>query len=142
MRDSRRVAPAVSAPAVSAPAVSAPVVSAPVVPAPEPFAAAAAVSDGGRSAMRVLAAAAQVPVFGRTPGPSSGPAVDGRIDLTGLATVPPLRGPTVTGAAAGRAGDHVGGAMLPPPAPNTVSLSDGTRISFRAVEESLVPEYA
>jgi hypothetical protein len=131
MRDSRRVAPAVSAP---------------VVPALEPFAAADAVSDGGRSAMRVLAAAAQVPVFGRTPGPNSGPAagpaVDGRIDLTGLATVPPLRGPTVTGAAAGRAADHVGGAMLPPPAPNTVSLSDGTRISFRAVEESLVPEYA
>lgn len=29
---------------------------------------------------------------------------------------------------------HVGGGLLPPPG-NTVALSDGTRISFRAVEE-------
>jgi hypothetical protein len=47
-------------------------------------------------------------------------------------------GPTVTGAGGGRAGNHVGGAMLPP-ARNTVALSDGTRISFGAVAE--VPEF-
>jgi hypothetical protein len=131
MRESRRVAQAVSAQAVSA---------------PEPFAAVDVVSEGSRSAMRVLAAAAQLPMHRDpswpSPSPAAGPAPADRIDLTGLATVPPLRGPTVTGAASGRARDHVGGAMLPPPAPNTVSLSDGTRISFRAVEESPAFEYA
>ena len=46
----------------------------------------------------------------------------------------PSHRPTVTGAETGRIGTHVGGGMLPPAA-RTVALSDGTRISFRAVEE-------
>ena len=128
-------------------------VSRPVAPvdhaAADPFAAAAGVSDGGRSAMRALVSAADVGGPRLASGPGS-PRVTaaasgvkaasgtraGRIELAGLASVSPLHRPTVTGANAGasQAGSHVGGAMLPPPA-NTVSLSDGTRISFGAVAE-------
>jgi hypothetical protein len=128
-------------------------VSRPVAPvdhaAADPFAAAAGVSDGGRSAMRALVSAADVGGPRLASGPGS-PRVTaatsgvkaasgtraGRIELAGLASVSPLHRPTVTGANAGasQAGNHVGGAMLPPPA-NTVSLSDGTRISFGAVAE-------
>lgn len=46
--------------------------------------------------------------------------------------VPPRA--SIPGAAALPARSHVAGGMQPPPA-NTVALSDGTRISFRAVEE-------
>ena len=42
--------------------------------------------------------------------------------------------PSVHGAQPSPARSHVGGGMRPP-ASNTVALSDGTRISFRAVEE-------
>ena len=45
---------------------------------------------------------------------------------------PPLS--SVPGAPTQPGRSHVGGGMLPAPA-NTVALSDGTRISFRAVEE-------
>jgi hypothetical protein len=128
-------------------------VSRPVAPvdhaAADPFAAAAGVSDGGRSAMRALVSAADVGGSRLASGSGSPRVASGtrgaeaaadirtaRIELAGLASVSPLHRPTVTGAAAGasRAGNHVGGAMLPPPA-NTVSLSDGTRISFGAVAE-------
>jgi hypothetical protein len=63
------------------------------------------------------------------------------MDLSVLTAAPPLHQPSVTGAASGRPGDHVGGAMLPPPV-NMVALSDGTRISFGAVDEVPVHEYA
>jgi hypothetical protein len=41
---------------------------------------------------------------------------------------------SIPGAPTAPGRSHVGGGMLPPPA-NTVALSDGTRISFRAVDE-------
>jgi hypothetical protein len=91
------------------------------------------VSDGGLSAMRVLAAAAHIsePRLVRGPRAGSGnrPAVE-----------PASFGPTVSGAGAGErhAADHVGGAMLPATR-DTVALSDGTRISFGAVAE--VPDF-
>jgi hypothetical protein len=128
-------------------------VSRPVAPVDhagaEPFAGAAGVSDGGRSAMRALVSAADVGgsrlasgsgsprvAAGTKRAGAAGRARAGGIELGGLASVSPLQRPTVTGAASGasQAGNHVGGAMLPPPA-NTVSLSDGTRISFGAVAE-------
>jgi hypothetical protein len=95
--------------------------------------------------MRLLGKAAHIArprvASGARPVPVGGAAPDGRIDLAGLTGVPPLYRPTVSGAAAagGQAGNHVGGAMLPPAA-NMVALSDGTRISFGAVAE--VPEFA
>jgi hypothetical protein len=115
----------------------------------DPFAVADGVSDSGQSAMRALASAADVggsrlasragsarDVAGTSGAGAVGDPERGRINLAGLASVSPLHRPTVTGAAAGgsRAGNHIGGAMLPPPA-TTVSLSDGTRISFGAVAE-------
>lgn len=127
MRDSRPVAPAKSAVGSSAPVDGMP--------------------DGGLSAMRVLASAAHISgsrvVRGSRPGPAAAPALVGRIDRVGLSATPPAGGPTVTGAGTGgsRAGNHVGGAMLPP-ARNTVALSDGTRISFGAVAEVPDFEYA
>ncbi len=128
MRDSRSVAPAEAAAA--------------------PFAPAGSVPDGGLSAMHVLASAAHIARPGVASGsrwaPGAGlapvgPAPVGRIELSGPTAVPQVHGATVTGAAGGRAGNHVGGAMLPPAA-NMVALSDGTRISFGAVAE--VPEFA
>jgi hypothetical protein len=47
----------------------------------------------------------------------------------------------VTGGGAGRPARHIGGAAQPP-ANNAIGLSDGTRISFAAVEEIPVLEYA
>jgi hypothetical protein len=123
MRDSRRVAPARPAAVSSAPAED--------------------VSDGGLSAMRMLASAAHISgsraVGGSRPGAAASPAGWG--DRAGLAAMSSLHRPTVTGAAAGarHTSDHVGGAMAPPAA-NTVALSDGTRISFGAVAEA--PEFA
>lgn len=121
----------------------------PVVPpefAPDPFATAASVLNGGPRAARAPARTDQFAAPRSTPAsspaPAAGSAPVGWIDRAGLTAVSPLHRSTVTGAGAGRPGNHVGGAMLPPPAPNTVALSDGTRISFRAVEESLVLEYA
>jgi hypothetical protein len=116
MRDSRRVASARPAAVSSGPADNA--------------------SDGGQSAMQMLASAAHISgsrvVGGSRPSPA--PGASGWGDRAGLAAMSSLRGPTVTGAAAGggRTGSHVGGGMAPPDA-NTVSLSDGTRISFGAV---------
>jgi hypothetical protein len=106
---------------------------APKAPAP------AAVSDGCCSVARALAALAEIPVSrvtsGSRPGSAASSAPVGRVDLAGLTSVPPLHRPTVTGGSAVRGGgNHVGGGMRPPP-PHTVALSDGTRISFRAVEE-------
>lgn len=101
------------------------------------------VPDGGPSAMDALVKAGEISRRGvalrSRPGFAVGP-VD-RIDLAGLTAAAPLHHPSVTGAAACRPGDHVGGAMLPPPV-NTVALSDGTRISFGAVEEVPVRDYA
>jgi hypothetical protein len=65
----------------------------------------------------------------------------GRIDLSRLTTAPPLHRPTVTGSGAGRPAPHIGGGAQPP-ANNAIGLSDGTRISFAAVEEIPVLEYA
>jgi len=93
----------------------------------------------------MLAAATEVGgprvVTGSGPAPAASRAPVGRIDLARLTAVPPLHRPTVTGGGAGRAGNHVGGAMLPPVA-NTVALSDGTRITFGAVTEIPVFESA
>ncbi len=120
-------------------------VAPPDLAAADPLAPADDRPDGGRSAMRMLSKAAHIGRSGVASGSPAAPAArsapDGRIDLAGLAGVPPVHRPTVTGAAAGggRAGNHVGGAMLPTAA-NTVALSDGTRISFGAVAE--VPEFA
>ena len=87
-------------------------------------------------------------VVGGVPRSSAGavspPAWDppvGRIDLSRLTTAPPLHRPTVTGGGAGRPAQHVGGGAQPP-AGNAIGLSDGTRISFAAVEEIPVLDYA
>jgi hypothetical protein len=109
------------------------------------LASAAGIADSGRSAIQVLASAAYIAAPrvapASRPAPATSPAPVGRIDLSRLTAVPPLHRPSVTGAGAGHAGNHVGGAMLPLP-PNTVDLSDGTSISFGAVEEVPVQEYA
>ncbi len=128
MRDSRSVAPATST--------------------AEPFDSETIVSDGGLSAMRVLSSAARID-GSRVASGSKRPAApaptalgrDDRSERGGLTAGSPLNGPTVTGAGGGRAGNHVGGAMLPPPA-NIVALSDGTRISFGAVAELPAFEHA
>ena len=106
------------------------------------FAPAAAESYDGMNAMRMLASAANVGGSGsrldqwqrrqRTQ-----PQIAGLISSE-INSGQPLHRTTVTGAAGGRAGNHVGGAMLPPAA-NMVALSDGTRISFGAVAEA--PEF-
>jgi hypothetical protein len=70
-----------------------------------------------------------------------GPSPVSRIDLARLTAAPPLHRPTVTGAAVGRPVPHVGGGMRPA-ADDTVALSDGTHISFAAVEEVPVQGYA
>lgn len=118
---------------------------APVKSGGDSFAPAASIPDGGLSAMRVLASAAHISgsrlATGSRPAQVAGAAAGGRIDLTGLTTAPPLERATVTGAGGRSAGNHVGGAMLPP-ARNTVALSDGTRISFGAVAEASEFEYA
>jgi hypothetical protein len=75
------------------------------------------------------------------PWPSASDPPIGRIDLSRLTTAPPLHRPTVTGGGAGRPARHVGGGAQPP-ANNAIGLSDGTRISFAAVEEIPVLEYA
>jgi hypothetical protein len=100
-------------------------------------------SDGGLSAMDALAKAAEIsrPRVAPRSQPAPAAAQVARIDLSRLTSAPPLHHPSVTGAAAGRPGDHVGGAMQPPPV-STVALSDGTRISFGAVEEVPVHEPA
>jgi hypothetical protein len=109
------------------------------------LASAASISDGGLSAMRALASAAHIARPGVAPrstsAPATSPARADRIDLSRLTAVQPLHRTTVTGAGAGRPGNHVGGAMLPPPV-NTVALSDGTRISFGVVGDVPVLEYA
>jgi hypothetical protein len=104
----------------------------------------AGVPDDGLSAMDALAKAAEISRPGVAPRSrrASTAGQVNRIDLSGLNSAPPLHPSSLTGAAAGgRPGDHVGGAMLPPPV-NTVALSDGTRISFGAVQEVPVHEYA
>jgi len=100
------------------------------------------VPDGGISAMDALAKAAEISRSGVAPRswPVSAAGQIDRIDLSRLTAAPPLHRPSVTGAAAGSPRNHVGGAMLPPPV-NTVALSDGTHISFGAVEEVPVHEY-
>ena len=65
----------------------------------------------------------------------------GRIDLARLTAVPPLHRAIVAGGSASPAGTHIGGAMRPSAA-GTVALSDGTHISFGAVEEIPALEYA
>jgi hypothetical protein len=119
----------------------------PVAPAEaaaaDPPAAVVNVPNDSASAMRELAAAAHIVRFGvapRTrPASATVPAQVSRFNVSGLTAMPPLHRPTVTGAGASHPGDHVGGAMLPPPV-NTVALSDGTRISFSAVGEVPVLE--
>lgn len=106
-------------------------------PAKKSFAAADDAPDGGQSAMRLLAAAAYISGPRLAGGARLRPAASsgGWTDPARPAAASALQGPTVSGAGAGSAGDHVGSAMLLPP-PSTVALSDGTRISFRAVAES------
>jgi len=58
----------------------------------------------------------------------------GRIDLTRLTAVPPLHRPTVSGGGARHPAQHVTGGARPP-AESALDLSDGTRISFAAIEE-------
>ena len=70
-----------------------------------------------------------------------GPSPVSRIDLPLVTALPPLHRPTVTGATGGSPTPHVGGGIRPP-ADDTVALSDGTHISFGAVEEIPVQEYA
>jgi len=63
------------------------------------------------------------------------------VDLSRLTAAPPMHRPTVTGGGASRPAPHVGGGVQPP-ANSAIGLSDGTRISFAAVEEIPVLEYA
>ena len=64
-----------------------------------------------------------------------------RIDLGRLTAKAPLHRPSVAGTAARTGGSHIAGAIHPPAA-GTVDLSDGTRISFAALDEVPVLEYA
>jgi hypothetical protein len=115
---------------------------APIAPsATEPMIPSASTPDGNLSAMRALASAAHIDgsrvVSGSWRAPAAGSAAAARGDRSAATAGSPLDRPTVTGAGAGSAGDggdHVGGGMLPPPR-SSVALSDGTRISFRAVAE-------
>jgi hypothetical protein len=110
--------------------------------ASDAFAPATAESYDGMNAMRMLTSAANVGgsrvASGPMAAPATDPAADSRVDSNDINSGQPLHRTTVTGAAGGRAGNHVGGAMLPPAA-NMVALSDGTRISFGAVAEA--PEF-
>lgn len=69
------------------------------------------------------------------------PGVVARIDLTRLTAKAPLHRPSVTGGTGPGASSHIPGAAHPPAA-SMVNLSDGTRISFGAVDEVPVLEYA
>ena len=88
--------------------------------------------------MQMLASAAYISeprlARGAKGGLGTRPVPADRVDPVAPTAPPPLERPTVSGAAGGHAGDHVGGAMRPPTR-DTVALSDGTRISFGAVAE-------
>jgi len=106
---------------------------APAEPASDPLVPAAGISDGGASAVRRLAAAAEIGPFRAVtrsaPVQAGGLARIGRIDLSRMTAVPPSHRLALSAATAGRAANQAGGAMGSPDA-SPVAPPDGTCISL------------